>query len=126
MLCIKKLKFTKKELQKLAEDFDGYLWLAIDIKRSVIAAGDEFMADLRDVLLARRSRTEDIVTAGIDLKTGEIYIPYHINRLNPEIRHTGLTDEIRARVEDLVSYFFAEMPIVSEATSIPAASLVYN
>lgn len=126
MLCIKKLKFTKKELQKLAEDFDGYLWLAIDIKRSVIAAGDEFMADLRDVLLARRSRTEDIVTAGIDLKTGEIYIPYAINRLNPEVRHTGLTDEIRARVEDLVSYFFAEMPIVSEATSIPAASLVYN
>lgn len=126
MLCIKKLKFTKKELQKLVEDFDGYLWLAVDINRSIISAGDEFMADLRGVLLAQRSRTEDIVTAGIDLKTGEIYIPYTINRLNPEVRRTGLTDEIRDRVEDLISYFFAEMPINNEATPISANSLAYN
>ena len=110
MLCVKKLKFTPKELQQLDEDFDGYLWLAIDTNRSFISAGDEYMADLRDILLAHRSHTEDIVTAGLDLKTGELYIPYGINRLNPVIRHNGLSDQIRENVEDKIRYFFGDMP----------------
>ena len=110
MLCVKKLKFTQKELQKLKEDFDGYLWLAVDTHRGVISAGDEYMADLRDILLSRRSRTEDIVTAGLDLNTGELYIPYRINRLNPAIRHSGLSDQMLHDVEDKIHYFFEDIP----------------
>ena len=110
MLCVKKLKFTQKELQKLKEDFDGYLWLAIDVHRSIISAGDEILTDLRDILISRRSRTEDIVTAGIDLNTGELFVPHQINRLNPAIRHHGLSDQLLQNVEDKIHYFFEDIP----------------
>lgn len=121
MLCVKKLKFTQKELQKLNEDFDGYLWLAIDVHRSVISAGDEILSDLRDILVSRHSRTEDIVAAGIDLNTGELFIPYFVNRLNPAIRHDGLSDQMVQNVEEKIHYFFEDIP----AYKAPA-ELAYN
>lgn len=106
----KKLKFSAKEIKGIMESLDGYIWIAIDARKGAISAGDVYVADLRDVLLIKRSKVEDIFGAGLDLETGRIDYLQAINRRNPSIENGEPTDENKRRIETLVRYFFADIP----------------
>lgn len=122
MLYLRKIKFSKNELDKLKNEYDGYLWTAIDIHRGIITAGDEYLADLRDFLLMKRSKPEDILCAGLDLETGEIFYPVLINRRNPFVNKDGVPDVFRERVDTLMRYFFEDIPNYQEERRRPRYS----
>ena len=114
MLYMRKIKFNKKELSKLHDQFGNYLWAAVDTHRGVICAGDEYLSDLRDFLLVKRSKPEDIFCTGIDLETGEIYYPTLINRHNPYVDKDGIPELYRNRIDTLMHYFFGDIPVYEE------------
>ncbi|MBR5669946.1 hypothetical protein IKX12_02600 [Candidatus Saccharibacteria bacterium] len=111
MQIYKRVRFTKNELKQLCEDCDGYVWAALDAKKYAISLGDSYLEDLRDVLLLRRCRLEDVFGIGFDLNTGEIKYISFINRRNPMVGCKGeLTPELRENVEDAIHYFFENLP----------------
>ena len=122
MLYLRKMKFSEEELNKLKDEYGDYLWTATDIRRSLITAGDEYLADLRDYLLTNRSKPEDILCAGLNLKTGEIFYPVLINRRNPHVDSNGISDEVRQRVSTIMRYFFEAIPNYQEERRRPRYS----
>ncbi len=115
MQMYKRVRFTKNELKQLCEDCDGYIWAALDTKKFAISLGDAYLADLRDVLLTHRGRLEDVFGIGINLKTGEIDYITFINRRNPLVDVNGkLSPELQENVEDVVHYFFENLPAYRE------------
>ncbi len=110
-MLIKRYKFTKKEIKNLTEQLDGYIWVVMDVNKGVIAAGDEYVSDLRDELLvSKRSKQEDIFGAGLDLYTGEIDLITAINRRNPSLENGELSPEQELRVDTILHYFFENIP----------------
>ena len=83
----------------------------MDVKKGVIAAGDEYVSDLRDeLLISRHSKANDIFGAGLNMRTGEIdYIPA-VNRRNPSLDRGELSSEQELRVETVLHYFFENIP----------------
>ena len=116
MRYYRKMKFTKEELADLVEHMNGYIWCAVDARRGIISAGDDFMPDMRDDLLERRSKVEDIFGCGVDLTTGRIDYINSANRRNPKIRGTGeIPAASKERINTLVHYFFDGLaPYVAE------------
>ena len=122
MLYMRKIKFNKTELDKIRAQFGDYLWTAVDTHRGVITAGDEYLSDLRDFLLVKRNKPEDIFCAGIDLETGEVFFPPMINRHNPYVDKDGIPEYFRNRVQTLMRYFFEEIPGYREEREQPRYS----
>ena len=122
MLYMRKIKFNTDELDKIRKQLGGYLWAAVDAHRGVITAGDEYLSDLRDFLLAKRSIPEDIFCAGLDMETGEIFYPPLINRHNPYVDKNGIPEVLRNRVETLIRYFFEDIPAYKAKRSRPRYS----
>lgn len=122
MLYMRKIKFSQNEVNKIRDQFENYLWAAIDTHRGVITAGDEELFNLRDFLIVKRSKPEDILCAGIDLNTGEIFYPPLINRVNPYVNKDGIPEAYRNRVETLMRYFFEEIPAFKEELKRPRYS----
>lgn len=115
MQIYKRVRFTKNELKQLCEDCDGYIWAALDTKKYAMSLGDSYLADLRDVLLTRRGRLEDVFGVGINLRTGEIDYISFINRRNPMVDMSGkLSPEMQENVEDVIHYFFENLPAYHE------------
>lgn len=107
MKIVKKIRFSDNEVKKIKTELGNYIWVAIDTRKGIISAGDEYIADLRDALLQRRSRAEDILGLGIDLVTGEVDYHASLNRRNPAIAALGdIPEKQQLRVETLVGYFF--------------------
>ena len=114
MQIYKRVRFTKKELNELTKQCEGYIWAVVDTKKYVISLGDEYLADLRDVLICKRCNLEDIYGVGIDLKTGEINYVAQINRRNPSVGVKGELDmRSKEEVEDVLGYFFEKAPFFS-------------
>lgn len=111
-MFIRKLRFNQREIKNLTNYLDGYAWAAVDIKKGIIAVGDETFSQLRLGLFGQACRLADIYGVGIDLRTGEIYYRSFINKKSLE---PGSTKEVpyekRERIEDLMRYFFSELPI---------------
>ena len=110
-MIIRKFCFSSDEAEYIKEKFEGYIWVAIDIKKGIIAVGDEHIAELRLALLKQRSAKEDIVGVGIDLDYGEVFLYTPINPdSDVKLEHHRVPDQYRDRLDDLVNYFFAEFP----------------
>lgn len=122
MLNIKKIKFTQEEFDRLFEKYGGYIWAAIDIHRNRLTAGDEYLADLRDFLLINRGKPQDILCAGINLVTGEVFFPTLMNRRNPLVTKDGIPPELVERVYTIVRYFFEHIPGFKEERKKPRYS----
>ncbi len=74
MKFTKKMKLNASEVAQIRRCSGGYIWVAIDVKKGVIATGDEYLIDLRDILQYKyHSRSVNIFGLGLNLKTGEIY-----------------------------------------------------
>ena len=122
MLCLRKMKFSADELEQIKLEYGDYLWAAVDLRRSLITAGDEYLSDLRDYLLTNHSRPEDILCAGLNLNTGEIFFPALINRRNPRVGRKGIPDDDKERVRSLMRYFFESIPGYQEERKRPRYS----
>lgn len=107
MKIIKKIRLSKEEVKRIKLELGNYIWVVLDARRGIMAAGDEYIADLRDHLLQRRCRAEDIVGLGVDLITGELDYHASLNRRNPAIAASGIIPaKLQQRTETLIHYFF--------------------
>lgn len=112
MVRIQKLNFKPQELDNIIQSLEGYIWVAIDIRKCIIAAGDERITDLKWALLQRKCNIYNIFGIGLDLITGEIdfYSPINIKRVDPAST-PEVPQQQRSRIEDIIHYFFRELPV---------------
>ncbi|MCL1839942.1 hypothetical protein FWF89_03040 [Candidatus Saccharibacteria bacterium] len=112
MLSVKKLSFSREELELMADGSDGYAWAVVDVKKGVMAAGDEYVGTMKNALLKLKSCIFDVFSVGVDLITGEIN---YCSPVNKKLIDKNSTKEVpedkKERVETLVKYFFSELPI---------------
>ncbi len=112
MRIYKRVQLKKREIAKIQQDCEGYVWAAIDLSNYAIAFGDDYLADLRDCLLVKRSNPANVFGVGIDLETGRIDYITQINRRNPTVDCNGrLTLETEEKIREVMHYFFEKLPI---------------
>ena len=112
MLFIKKMNFTKTEIGEITSKLDGYIWVVVDVKRGVLAAGDEFVGVMKERLLKNRSHIRDIFGVGLGLEAGDIDYNSLVNRkLIDRTSTKEVPEDKRGRIEILVRYFFGELPV---------------
>ena len=111
MIITKKDPFTKKDLEKLSEEFETYIKTVIDIDKKVCSAGANRHFENEDILLKEGSNQSDLWGGGIDLKTLAIDNNSMINiRPNDNNTSNEIQDpEKRQALEDLTKYFFKEL-----------------
>ena len=117
---VKRMKFNASELAQIRRRFSDYIWVAVDVERGMIAAGDQFLFDLRDELLYKHSRPRDIFGVGVDLKTGEIFYAEVINRMNSLYRlYRDIPKQKKDRIETLINYFFGDFAPFKRPSGAP-------
>ena len=126
MLYLRKIKFSKNELDKLKNEYGGYLWTASDgthHAHHLFRQEPEVQAQLQVIRSEyAQMKPEDILCAGLDLETGEIFYPVLINRRNPFVNKDGVPDVFRERVDTLMRYFFEYIPNYQEERNRPRYS----
>ncbi len=112
MKIYRRMRISLSELDRLRDEMDDYIWLALDLKRSALCAGDEYIGDLRDVLMQRRSAAEEIYGGGLNMATGDINYLKSVNRRNPKVGYGGdVSDGDKELICHQVEYFFAGLPV---------------
>lgn len=104
MLLIIRKKATEQEIKQMAEDFEGYVKLVVDVEREIFAGGGERHFDGEQLLLSQGSRQENLWGGGIDLETMEIDYNSVIN-LRPGQKNPSrdiLSIEIRKKFDKIV------------------------
>lgn len=72
MILIIRKKATREELQKMAEDLDGYIKIVIDVEQKILAGGGKKHVDAEQILLQKGSHQDNLWGGGLDLENGEI------------------------------------------------------
>lgn len=110
MKYLKRMKLNAAEVAQIRRRSNNYIWVAVDVDKGVIAAGDEFLVDLRDSLIYKyHSRAKDIYGLGLDLSSGEVYYAPVVNRMNRAYRNLRIIPQkTRNRIETLMAYFFED------------------
>ena len=112
MKIFRRIKLSATELERVRAEFDDYAWIALDIRRGIISAGDCYMGELRDALLQKRSRAEDIYCVGLNMATGDLNFLKTFNRRNPKVGYAReIDDKTKAIIGQQIGYFFGELPI---------------
>ena len=123
MIEIRKICFSIEEIRTFVSELDGYVWMAVDTKRGMMAVGDGFEEELKYELLKRKCLTYDVYGVGFDLVTGDID---YVSSINVRFADKGSTREVpfekRERIETLVRYFFSELPIFKDEKKKPRYS----
>ena len=91
MSLIIRTKASKMELKEIAEHFDGYIKVVVDVDREILAGGGG-------------SRQKDLWGGGLDIETGEIDYNSIIN-LRPKQDNPSrdiLSKEIREKFDKIV------------------------
>ena len=71
ILIIRK-KASEEEIEKMAEDFDGYIKIVVDVEREILAAGGKKHVDAEQMLLQDGSHQNDLWGGGLDLDSDVI------------------------------------------------------
>lgn len=79
MIIILRKKASENELQKVAEDLDGYVKVVVDIDRNICSAGGKMHVDGEKVMLQDGSQQKHLWGGGIDLETGSLDYDSMIN-----------------------------------------------
>ena len=98
-------KVNTEELEKMAEHFDGYIKVVVDIERRVLAGGGDRHFDDEQDLLKDGSLQKNLWGGGYDLKTREIDYNSIIN-LRPKQNNPSrdiLSLEIRKNFDIIVN-----------------------
>src|SRR3989344_8088165 len=104
MILVIKKKATKEDIVKMAQDFDGYIKLVVDVEKEILAGGGERHFDGEQGLLKKGSNQKDLWGGGLDLETREIDYNSIIN-LRPNQNNPSrdiLSTEIRAKFDTIV------------------------
>lgn len=72
MLLVISKKTTLQEINKICEDFDGYIKLVVDIEKGILTGGGERHFDGEQKLLSLGSKQINLWGGGIDWETKEI------------------------------------------------------
>ncbi len=97
-------KASKKELKEIAEYFEGYIKVVVDIDREILAGGGGRHCDDERILLDDGSKQKDLWGGGLDIETGEIDYNSIIN-LRPKQDNPSrdiLSKEIREKFDKIV------------------------
>lgn len=81
----------------MAQDFDGYIKVVVDIERGILAGGGKKHVDAEQILLQEGSHQYDLWGGGLDLESGEIDYNSMIN-VRPSQRNLSrdiMSEEIR-------------------------------
>lgn len=104
MLLVITKKATQEEVKRMAEDFEGYIKLVVDIKLSILAGGGSRHVDGEQKLLSEGSKQEDLWGGGLDLETKEIDYNSVIN-LRPTQENPArdiMSSEVRLKFDKIV------------------------
>ena len=117
MKIYRRMRISLSELDRLRDELDDYAWIALDLKRSALCAGDEYIGDLRDVLMQRRSLAENIYCIGLNMATGDINYLKTFNRRNPKVGYSGsISEEVKKEISHQIDYFLGGLPIFEATT----------
>ena len=92
----------------MAEDFDGYIKLVVDVEKEILAGGGERYFEGEKKLLEEGSNQKDLWGGGLDLETKEIdynsIINLRPNQDNPsrDILSTEIRQKFDKRVKDIL------------------------
>ena len=103
MLIIRK-RADEETINKVSQDLNGYVKVAIDIKRGILAAGGTLHVDGEKLMLEDGSRQADLWGGGIDFETGEIDFDSMIN-IRPAQGNRArevLDKKIREQMEEII------------------------
>lgn len=105
LLTINK-KATGEEIKKMAEDFDGYIKVVVDIKKEILAGGGKRYFEGEQMLLSKNSNQRDLWGGGVDLETKEIDYNSIIN-LRPAQNNPSrdiMSPKIRKEIDKIVKH----------------------
>lgn len=105
MILIIRKKVTREDISKMAQDFDGYIKLVVDIEREILAGGGERHFEAEQKLLEKDSSQENLWGGGIDWETKEIDYNSVIN-LRPSQKNPSrdiMSEEIREKFDKIVN-----------------------
>ncbi len=111
MIITKREQFTKKEIEKLRDEFDVYIKTVIDINKKICSAGANLHFQSEKILLDAGSLQTNLWGGGVDLETKVIDFNSFINirpsdnNISNEIQDSG----IRKEFEELMKFFFKEI-----------------
>ncbi len=97
---------TRQQLDEMLEALGGYVKLAVDIQRGILAGGGALHADCEDVLLDDGSRQEDVWGADWIPSTQQIRYEALIN-IRPRQNNPAmdiLDPSIRDRIAEIVTH----------------------
>lgn len=111
MIITQSSPFTRKEIEKLKEQFDVYIKTVIDINKKICSAGMDRHFEGEEILLKQGSKQSDIWGGGVDLETKTIDFNSFVNiRPNDNNTSNEIQDSnIRKTYEELSSFFFKEL-----------------
>ena len=104
MILIFRNKADEQNLQKVAEELKGYIKVAVDVNKKILAAGGARHVDCEQLLLKEGSRQEDVWGAGLDLETNEVDYDSMIN-LRPgqgNMSREVLDAKLRIKIEEAI------------------------
>ena len=104
MLLVINQKAGHEEIQQMAEDFDGYIKMVVDIKQNILAGGGKRHVEGEQKLLSQGSYQEDLWGGGIDWETKEIDYNSIIN-LRPRQNNPSrdiLSETVRSKFDKMV------------------------
>ncbi|EKD62702.1 MAG: hypothetical protein ACD_52C00087G0006 [uncultured bacterium] len=104
MLLIIKKKATKDQIKNMAQDFDGYIKVVVDVDQEMLAGGGQRHFEGEQKLLQEGSRQENLWGGGIDLESREIDYNSIIN-LRPNRNNPGrdiMSADIRKKFDMIV------------------------
>lgn len=105
MILILAKRATEEGINKVAEDFRGYVKFVVDIKQGILAAGGKMHVDAEQKLIREAgSGQADLWGGGLDLETGEIDFDSMIN-IRPSQGNSSrevLSLQVRGKIEEIV------------------------
>lgn len=107
MIHIIRSAADKKTIDDVAQDFDGYIKVVVDIEQQILAAGGTKHVDGEALLLKGGSRQESLWGGGLDLETGEVDFDSMIN-IRPGQNNPSreiLDQDTRRKVEIVIRKF---------------------
>ena len=72
MLLVIRKKATKEEIEKMAQDLEGFIKVVVDIENKMLAGGGQRHAEGEEKLLQEGSKQQNLWGGGFDTQTQEI------------------------------------------------------
>lgn len=107
MILVIRKKASKDQIKQMAQDYDGYIKVVVDLERKILAGGGEFHAEAKKLLIADGSGQENLWGGGFDLGSGQIDYNSMINIRSDQNNPSReiLDQEIRKKFDEIVRDF---------------------